>query len=308
MFINRYNIKDLPYCVQNMTDRRARLRPKAGARSLYYGTSGNNNSQSVLPWANTLRGSTLQQNNELPWISNRAFSENAPNAPIQNTVTVDGSATSADAQGIAQALNESGRTSELINRALSQSGSFDADVYDTGNLLAPLALTDGMVWPYTPTINLSQAAEYTTYDPIHTNNEYYAYARTRAPQIGVAGQFSVQNTDEARYALAAIHFLRTVVKMSFGEESRNPGTPPPILLFSAYGDYMFNDIPVIVQTYTVDFDQTVNYVRVPNTNTWLPTVFNVAVTLVPQYTPSKSRTFNIDQFRTGSLMKRKGWI
>jgi hypothetical protein len=138
-------------------------------------------------------------------------------------------------------------------------------IYGSG-LLNPLRATNGMVWPYTPTITYQQDVNYTTVDLVHTNQELYAYNRTNALKLTVSGQFSVQNQTEGIYALACIHFLRTVTKMWFGA-SKNPGTPPPVLLFDAYGQYMFNQLPVIVTTFTVGMPNDVDYVPVDLSNT-----------------------------------------
>jgi hypothetical protein len=134
-------------------------------------------------------------------------------------------------------------------------------VYGTG-LLNPLRTTNGLVWPYQPTITYAQDVTYTNIDLVHTNQEMYAYTRTNAVKLVVDGQFSVQNQTEGVYALACIHFLRTVTKMYFGQTDQNAGTPPPILLFDAYGDFMFNQLPVIVTNFSVTLPNDVDYMPI----------------------------------------------
>ena len=107
--------------------------------------------------------------------------------------------------------------------------------------------------------------------------------------------------------IAAIHFCRTVSKMAFGQ-STNAGTPPPVLLFSAYGDYVFNDINVIMNSFSISYQEDVDYIQIPNSNSYLPAVFSISLTLMVQNSPAKARSFNLDQFRSGSLLKSKGWI
>lgn len=142
-------------------------------------------------------------------------------------------------------------------------------------LLDPLRETNnGMVWPYTPTINYQQDIDYQTISTVHTNQDFHVFARTPATSFSVDGQFTVQNQKEGRYALACIHFLRTMSKMHFGENDKDAGTPPPILLFNAYGPFVFNNLPVIVKSYSIGFPDDVDYVQVasglPATN--VPTV------------------------------------
>jgi len=134
-------------------------------------------------------------------------------------------------------------------------------IYGSG-LINPLRNTNGMVWMYQPTITYQQGTTYTNIDLVHANTELYAYTRTNALKLTVDGKFSVQNQTEGVYALACIHFLRTVTKMWFGQNDPNAGTPPPVLLFDAYGDYMFNQLPVIVNDFTIGLPDDVDYVPI----------------------------------------------
>lgn len=169
-------------------------------------------------------------------------------------------------------------------------------------LLDPLRETNnGMVWPYTPTINYQQDIDYQTISTVHTNQDFHIFARTPATSFSVDGQFTVQNQKEGRYALACIHFLRTMSKMHFGENDKDAGTPPPILLFNAYGPFVFNNLPVIVKSYTIGFPDDVDYVQVasglPATNQ--PTV---PVTPVTPVTPVAPRAANIPMEELGVTM------
>jgi len=135
-------------------------------------------------------------------------------------------------------------------------------IYGSNGLLQPLRQTNGMVWPYQPTITWNQPVTYSGMELVHTNQDIMAYVATPTPKFNVAGDFSVQNQQEGVYALAAIHFLRTVTKMHFGSSDPNAGTPPPVLLFDAYGQYMFNQLPVIVTNFSIGLPQDVDYVPV----------------------------------------------
>ena len=130
-------------------------------------------------------------------------------------------------------------------------------------LMSVLRATNGMVFTETPSISESQTVEYSSYDPVHSLARFNNYVRTQNASLRVTGTFHVTNATEARYLLACIHFLRSVIKMDFGRNAKNPGTPPPILLFSAYGAYMFNDIPVVIKSVSLDYSQEVDYIQVP---------------------------------------------
>lgn len=134
-------------------------------------------------------------------------------------------------------------------------------VYGSG-LLTPLKNSGGLIWPYTPSISYNQPVNYQSMTTVHANQDFHVYSNTPAVNLQVGGDFTVQNQMEGEYALAAIHFFRTVSKMNFGESDPNAGTPPPVLLFNAYGPFVFNDVPVIVKDFTVEFPDSVDYVQV----------------------------------------------
>lgn len=205
-------------------------------------------------------------------------------------------------------------------------------IIGSSSLLAPLKSTTGMVWPYTPTITYQQETDYQQVDMVHTNQEFYAYKKTPAVKLTCDGEFSVQNQTEGLYALACINYLRTVTKMYFGQ-GQNLGTPPPVLLFDAYGPYMFNALPVIVTNFAANMPKDVDYVPINMSNlgkfmvqtqltpngsgpslssqdgfVWLPAVFTISVGMTVQNTPSRLRQFNLNEFRNGNLLKGGGWI
>lgn len=130
-------------------------------------------------------------------------------------------------------------------------------------LLNPLKETNfGIVFPYTPSINYTHSIDYQTMQMVHSIQDFHMYSKTAAVPLSIDSTFTVQNQKEGAYAMACIHFLRTMAKMNFGEKDPRAGTPPPILLFNAYGPFVFKDLPVIVNTFTVNFPDDVDYVLV----------------------------------------------
>lgn len=220
-------------------------------------------------------------------------------------------------------------------------------VYGNG-IMSPLISTNGMIFPYQPLITYQQDVTYTNMELVHANQDFQSYTRTPALKLAVDGEFTVQNQPEGLYALACIHFLRTSTKMWFGgtnpgsEAEQMQGTPPPVLLFDAYGQFMFNALPVIITGFSVTLPKDVDYVPVsitkyssseseltnPNANyqnltrineknigedirngyAWLPAVFNIQVQLTVQNTPRRLRNFDLSQFRSGQLLRGGGWV
>lgn len=179
------------------------------------------------------------------------------------------------------------------------------------NILAPLYVTNGLLFPYTPTIGYSQAVEYQSNAPVHSNSDFLSYIRTPPPEISITGKFSVQNDMEGKYAVAVLHFLRTVSKMHFGENDRSAGMPPPMLILSGYGTYMFNGLRVILKNHSWQFEENVDQVTVKTGSgtARVPALFTINLTVQVQHTPKAARKiFNLEEFRTGALMQRGGWI
>ena len=142
----------------------------------------------------------------------------------------------------------------------------------------------------------------------HTNQEFYAYTKTNATKLTCGGEFSIQSQEDGLYALACLHFLRTVTKMYFGQGA-NLGVPPPVLLFDAFGEYMFNQLPVIITSFTSEMPKEGDYVPIDvnGRKNWLPVVFAISVSMTVQNTPARLRQFDLDKFRN-STMLTGGWI
>ena len=192
--------------------------------------------------------------------------------------------------------------------------NFMAQDYCYGyGIMSILRETQGLVWPYTPQIQIQQQVTYASYANTHVNQEFKAYSNTQAFHFTCSGPFTVQNEREKQYALACIHFLRTNSKMNFGVQGgwTYRGTPPPILKFSAWGPLMFNDLPVIIESFTIDLPAEVDYLQsnLLLAEAWLPAKFTISVSMTVQKTPSQLRNdFSLSSFASGSLLLNKGWF
>lgn len=180
--------------------------------------------------------------------------------------------------------------------------------FTSSKLLKPLTETDGLVWPYTPQIYITHSAGYNQITPLHSNYPFFAYQNSRVDQFSIVGDFYVENALEGEYWIAAIHYLRSITKMAYGQTS-NQGSPPPVVRLNGYGDYVFSNVPVIAQSFAVELSQDVDYIKVqgvgPN-GTWVPTRSNIQVTVVPQYSRRAVETFSLDKFINGGYVGPKG--
>ena len=162
--------------------------------------------------------------------------------------------------------------------------------------------TGGVVFPYLPQITISTKANYNQIEPVHNNYPFQAYKNSQVDEIQIAGDFSAETERDAAYWIAATTFFKTATKMFFGE-SANAGNPPIICNLSGYGTSVFNNVPVIIKSFSVDLQPEVNYIKCNTfgTNTWVPAMSSVNVSLTPIYNRSKLRKFSLEQYSRGQL-------
>jgi len=127
-------------------------------------------------------------------------------------------------------------------------------------ILAPLYNTDGVIFPYTPSIETSYTATYDRADLVHSNYRGYFYKNSAVGDISIRGTFTAQDTQEADYLLAVIHFFRSVTKMFYGQDTQR-GAPPPLVYLSGLGQYQFNQHPCVVSSFTYSLPTDVDYIR-----------------------------------------------
>jgi hypothetical protein len=126
-------------------------------------------------------------------------------------------------------------------------------------LLQPLKTTNGVVFPYTPTITTAYRADYQNYDLTHSNYRGYFYKSSYMDDIQLGCTFTAQSTADAAYVLAVIHFFRSVTKMFYGQDAQR-GSPPPLVYLSGLGDYQFNNHPCVVSQFNYKLPADVDYI------------------------------------------------
>jgi len=177
----------------------------------------------------------------------------------------------------AQALKQQAQQQQTINAMRQASGVKNADgdwrvklrlapqatyLYKAANpgILAPLTATDGIIFPYTPQIDVQYRAEYNNYQPTHSNYMNYFYKGSSVQTVQIQADFTAQDTIEAEYLLAVIHFLRSASKMFYGQDAER-GSPPPLLYLTGLGEYQFNESPCVISEFNYNLPSDVNYIR-----------------------------------------------
>jgi hypothetical protein len=158
-----------------------------------------------------------------------------------------------------------GEGADYLYKAVGNSNRAGGAGAPGGGILAPLADTNGVVFPYTPQVTTSYQAKYNTYDLIHSNYRGVFYQSSSVSEITVRGVFTAQDTAEGAYLLAVIHFFRSVTKMFYGQDSQR-GAPPPLVYLTGLGDFQFNAHPAVVTNFEYSLPNDVDYIRATNPN------------------------------------------
>lgn len=167
-------------------------------------------------------------------------------------------------------------------------------------ILAPLASstgTDGVIFPYTPSIDTAYKANYDTYDLTHSNYRGYFYKNSYVDAINIRTQFTAQDTNEADYLLAVIHFFRSATKMFYGQDALR-GTPPPLVYLSGYGVNQFNEHPCLISQFNYSLPPDVDYIRAGAT---LDNNTNLLANRTRQSNPSNPLSYAINRLKNNGL-------
>ena len=127
-------------------------------------------------------------------------------------------------------------------------------------ILQPLKISDGVIFPYTPSIDTVYKAEYDAYSLTHSNYKGYFYKNSSVDAINLKCTFTAQSTAEANYLLAVITFFKSVTKMFYGQDAER-GAPPPLTYLSGLGEYQFNEHPCLVSQFNYNLPADVDYIR-----------------------------------------------
>jgi len=194
-------------------------------------------------------------------------------------------------------------------------GLLSSELSDETHPLNPIYRTGGLIFPITPNITETGAVNYDSVEIPHTNEAFNVYRGTDNRQINIGNViFPCDTKENARYALAAIHFMRSYSLMDFG--TAKTGRPPSPMHFSAFGKYMFHKVPVLFKGFNMNLsDQDIDMVAVENPGggdySWLPAKLNLGdISLIVQHSPNYWRglgesDFSLSDFRNGNLIRNR---
>jgi hypothetical protein len=164
----------------------------------------------------------------------------------------------------------------------------------------------GVIFPYTPNITVTYAADWQAQKLTHSNYAAQFYNSSEVQDIQIQGTFTAQNQAEAEYLLAVMTFSKLITKMFFGESS-NVGNPPPIMHLYGHGEYQWNRVPVIVKNVQYSLSPDVDYMPVLRDGkpiARVPTIVeSFSWTVAPVYSRKQMSTWSYEKFASGELIK-----
>jgi hypothetical protein len=188
----------------------------------------------------------------------------------------------------------------------------------------PLQASNGVIFPYTPTVSVTHSANYDGSALTHSNYMNFFYKSSYVQNIQITGEFSVQNVNEGLYLIAVIEFFRSCTKMFFGQDAL-AGNPPPVLNLNGYGATYLPNVPVVVESFQHTMAPDVDYINIPYISpttvasgtsqllvnnalsTRMPTTSQIQITLLPIYSRAAIHNqFTLTQFAAGNLIAGAG--
>lgn len=156
-----------------------------------------------------------------------------------------------------------------------------------------------------PRISENRAAQYSEVNLIHHPGAILKYERTSARSWGVSAKLVSRNQQEASENQMILNIIRGWVMPYYGEgtEKNDPdklGAPPPVLMFSGYGEKNIAKIPVVLESYNTDWPNECDYIPTL-TGDPFPVVMDVSLTLKECYSPAEYSNFNLFAYKSGML-------
>jgi hypothetical protein len=172
-----------------------------------------------------------------------------------------------------------------------------------------ISLSDGVLFPYTPTMTVTHNARYNEQALTHSNYKSYFYEGSDVGAISLTGVFTAQNEKEALYVQCCINFLRAVTKMRFGPSDPKAGQPPTLVRLSGYGSFYMPSVTCIVTQFTHTMPEDVDYIpfTVGGRTGRIPIASTLSVTLQPVVSRARqAANFSLNDFVSGKALSNAG--
>jgi len=183
-----------------------------------------------------------------------------------------------------------------------------------GELLYPLALTDGVIFPFQPKVDIVYKANYEATSPAHSNFTFQSYKNSAISGITISGDFPVRTPYEGLYVIACLTFLRSLTMMFTAQDVTTSGgmiaggTPPQVARLWGMGFGGLDCMPIAITSVTTSFPEDVNYVTIDvpaaaggqMESTKIPVMMTISIDTVPLFSRAFASKFSAFAFANGS--------
>ena len=95
------------------------------------------------------------------------------------------------------------------------------------------------------------------------------------------------------------------------------GNPPPVCRLDAYGSFMLDNVPVVVNSFRQELPEGVDYYTLGKVRriatsrydlTSVPTYSSITVSLFPMYSRAETQKFNVNGWLSNKDVRRSGFL
>ena len=158
-----------------------------------------------------------------------------------------------------------------------------------------------------PTISESRQANYASFTPIQHPGEILKYQGTSSRTWSVTVQLVSRTVDEATQNQANLNIIRSWVMPFYGVGTANNqftaaylGAPPPIITLTAYGDYAIGPVKCIMENYSFDWPNTVDYIQTVDGQPF-PVLATISMHFKESFSPAEYSGFDLSTYGLGRM-------
>jgi hypothetical protein len=175
-----------------------------------------------------------------------------------------------------------------------------------------------IIFPYTPFISTGFKANYSHVTPVHSNYAQYFFTNSEVSPININAKMTVQNESDAATYISIIHCLRALTKMKYGGSTgdSDSGAPPPVCRLYGHGAMMFDNIPVVIASFSTEYADNVDYYTYNKRGifpqgvdaTQLPTLSTLSLSLYPVYSRAEQQKFSVSGYLKDQTFRKSGYL
>lgn len=158
-----------------------------------------------------------------------------------------------------------------------------------------------------PTIEESRSAAYDTVPIVHHPGDILKYKSTASRSWTISATLASRTAEEAARNRKIINTIRSWVMPFHGvgtEKSAGAqylGAPPPILTLKAYGDRMIGPVKCVLDQYSWQWPNEVDYIPTKDFLEPFPVIIQVSLTLKESFSPAEYSGFDLIAYRKANM-------